>query len=125
MRTLQLDNAAQTFRGDFKETKVATAWSSNGPSGFSFTSDPATTSTSLFGVIGVEANGHFYDHPLSVGTDLVLGGFAPGRPAGATGNPKGGRLPASGMPAGLVPAGTGAAALAVAIRRLARRLVTD
>lgn len=47
------------FAGEFVENTANIAWSAT-EAGFTFVSDPASTSTSLFAVIGHEMNGVFF-----------------------------------------------------------------
>jgi hypothetical protein len=51
-------NADQGYAGTFLEVTSALEWSGQ-TAEFAFISDPAPTSTSLFGLIGYEANGVF------------------------------------------------------------------
>lgn len=121
LRSFRVDNAAQTFRGDFIETKVSCAWSSRNDSGFSFDSDPANTSQSLFGILGNERNGLYYNAaaPPVSGSGA---GSAGGQPSSGPGpaNPPSLELPATGRLSrwGVIGGGT-LAALALFRRALA------
>ncbi len=52
----------EQFTGEFAEATATAAWSSR-QDGFSFTSDPASTSKSSFAAIGRERNGAFFAAP--------------------------------------------------------------
>ena len=52
-------NPAQGYAADFIYDTAAISWSGQ-QGGFSFVSDPASTSTSQFAAIGKERNGHFF-----------------------------------------------------------------
>jgi hypothetical protein len=54
-----LVNAEQGFTGTFLDVTSALQWSAQ-TAEFAFVSDPPQTSTSLFGLIGYEANGVFF-----------------------------------------------------------------
>jgi hypothetical protein len=52
-------NVAEGFTGEFMKTGATMEWSATSADGFSFKSDPASTSTAPFAVIGRERNGRF------------------------------------------------------------------
>jgi hypothetical protein len=56
----QLRNADERFVALVTETGATVEWSSS-QEGFSFVSDPANTSTSIYAAIGRESNGVFFD----------------------------------------------------------------
>jgi hypothetical protein len=60
-------NTAQGYAGTFLDVTSALEWSGQ-TAEFVFVSDPASTSTSLFGLIGYEANGAFLPSPGSLAT---------------------------------------------------------
>jgi hypothetical protein len=52
-------DAAHGFAGEFVETDARIAWSA-GEAGLRFVSDPASTSTTIFALLGHERNGVFF-----------------------------------------------------------------
>src|SRR5262245_32235169 len=58
-RRVHVNDAANGFAGEFAETPATITWSAN-ENGFTFTSNAASTSTSLFGETGHERNGIFF-----------------------------------------------------------------
>jgi hypothetical protein len=53
-------NQQQGYAGQFVYTQARAEWSCSTAAGFEFTSDPASTSTSLFALVGHERNGVFF-----------------------------------------------------------------
>lgn len=53
-------NATERFTGKFLFSNVSISWSAR-TEGFSFKSDPASTSVSVAGIMGQERNGVFFD----------------------------------------------------------------
>ncbi len=53
-------NAKEGFAGNFFLTGAAMSWSAQNAKGFAFTSDPASTSNSVFALLGHERNGRFF-----------------------------------------------------------------
>jgi hypothetical protein len=64
-----LANAEQGFTGTFLAVTSALQWSAQ-TAEFAFVSDPPQTSTSLFGLIGYEANGTFFASAEELGTPM-------------------------------------------------------
>ena len=58
-RLVSVRDTDHTFRGQFMENTASLTWSAS-RLGFTFASDPATTSTSLFAQLGQESNGIFF-----------------------------------------------------------------
>jgi hypothetical protein len=95
------------FRGEFTEGVSTIEWSSQ-QDGFKFQSDPASTATSLFAVVGHERNGAFFADPANTG-----GGAGSSSSSTNAGDSE---LPPTGGGRGLlVPAAL--AALALIVRR--------
>jgi hypothetical protein len=60
---VRISDATNRFRGRYIDSTATVAWSAREPStNFAFVSDPASTSTTVSGVIGRERNGLFFDH---------------------------------------------------------------
>jgi hypothetical protein len=60
---VRISDATNRFRGRYIDSTATVAWSARQPStNFAFVSDPASTSTTVSGVIGRERNGLFFDH---------------------------------------------------------------
>ena len=53
-------DATNQFAGEYAETQATVTWSGSNANGFSFMSDPASTSTSHFAETGHELNGIFF-----------------------------------------------------------------
>jgi hypothetical protein len=58
-RIVSVQDSAHSFRGQFLENAAALSWSAS-RAGFTFASDPASTSTSSFAQLGQESNGIFF-----------------------------------------------------------------
>jgi hypothetical protein len=58
-RIVSVADSAHTFRGQFMQNTASLTWSAT-RLGFTFASDPANTSTSLFAQLGQESNGIFF-----------------------------------------------------------------
>ena len=58
-RIVSVRDNDQGFRGQFMENTATLTWSAS-RAGFTFASDPANTSTSLFAQLGQESNGIFF-----------------------------------------------------------------
>ncbi len=56
---IKIDNEALDFAAQFVSTSARAAWCASQP-GFSFESDPASTSTSVVAELGHERNGVFH-----------------------------------------------------------------
>jgi hypothetical protein len=98
-------NAKQGFAGDFFLTGATLSWSASNANGFSFASDPASTSNSVFAMLGHERNGRFFPaggkrsegacrRPLALRPGSELGGNRSGE---GIANP--GRASSEGAPA--------------------------
>ena len=59
LRRLRIENETDGFAGSYVEDKATAEWSA-GQDGFKFVSDPASTSQSVYAVIGRERNGVFF-----------------------------------------------------------------
>lgn len=59
---LQVKDFVRGFAGSYRECSATIEWSGE-ESGFSFVSDPASTSATRFAEIGRERNGVFFDQP--------------------------------------------------------------
>ena len=57
-----LRNEAEGWGGDYVETKSRIAWSAR-QEGFAYQSDPLSTSTSVWGVVGRQRSGAFFRQP--------------------------------------------------------------
>ncbi len=60
-RRVNVNDAANGFAGEFAETPATITWSAS-ENGFTFTSNAASTSTSVFAEVGHERNGIFFPH---------------------------------------------------------------
>jgi hypothetical protein len=58
-RRVNVNDAAHNFAGEFAETRATVSWSAS-EAGFTFASDPASTSTSHFAETGHDHNGIFF-----------------------------------------------------------------
>jgi hypothetical protein len=58
-RDITFQDSTRTFRGRFLENQATLSWSAS-RSGFSFASDAANTSTSVFAELARESNGLFF-----------------------------------------------------------------
>ncbi len=58
-RRVKIRDTSSGFAGQFVENTATIAWSAT-EAGFSFQSDPASTSTSMFAEVGKERNGVFF-----------------------------------------------------------------
>jgi hypothetical protein len=58
-RRVHVENATQGFAGRYAETQARISWTGS-EDGFTFVSDPASTSTSIFAETGHERNGVFF-----------------------------------------------------------------
>lgn len=56
---VNLDDKINRFKGTYLEDSATIAWSAS-ENGFSFVSDPSSTSTTVFAEIGKERNGAFF-----------------------------------------------------------------
>ena len=66
-------DATNQFAGEYAETQATVTWSGSNADGFSFTSDPANTSTSHFAETGHEHNGIFFPgKALAAGASAIL-----------------------------------------------------
>jgi hypothetical protein len=97
-----LRNEAERWGGDFVETQSRVAFSAR-QEGFTYQSDPASTSTTVWGVVGRERNGVFFASAAAAATQLPRA------------------LPRTGAWSGLAPLGPVGAALLAASLLLRRR----
>jgi hypothetical protein len=58
-RDIAFQDSDRGFRGQFRENKATLAWSAS-RAGFTFVSDPASTSTTVFAELARESNGIFF-----------------------------------------------------------------
>ena len=58
-RTVRVRDAANGFTGNFKENQATVVFSAT-EAGFTFTTDPVSTQTSVFAEVGHERNGIFF-----------------------------------------------------------------
>jgi len=69
VRRLRIENETDGFAGSYIEDRATAEWSAQ-QEGFQFASDPASTSTNVYAVIGDERNGVFFrDEPGEEGDD--------------------------------------------------------
>ena len=59
VRRLRIENETDGFAGSYIEDRATAEWSAQ-QEGFQFASDPGSTSTNVFAVIGSERNGVFF-----------------------------------------------------------------
>jgi hypothetical protein len=77
-------DATNQFAGEYAETQATVTWSGNNANGFSFMSDPASTSTSNFAETGHEHNGIFFpdspSKPSSAANTVLIQALAAAPP---------------------------------------------
>ncbi len=65
-KTVKLRDDAVGWGGDFMSAKATCAFSAQ-TQGFSYTTDPASTATSLYAIMGRERNGSYFHDTLRLG----------------------------------------------------------
>ena len=106
-RRVNVNDAAHGFAGNYAETQATISWSAS-EAGFTFTSNPASTSTSLFAEVGHERNGIFF--PAAPGGPNA--GAAEPQASGTAGDAATSPAAASGLPP---PGGSLDSSLSVAL----------